>query len=252
MIRLSSSLLIVSLLSSGVHGQDSADLEFLTPMEASAQSEFSTGDQFSIRETEYFAKPYRFGLYRFDVGVLEEEGRTITVTAFDDPPIEILSHGIKWNSSMGGFVGRWTGTVISDADENERPFELSVTRWAIDIDGNLRAPDPHREATLKKLENDYGVISEQSLSRVNERQVFSVDGDLAIPLSNRTIRFTHPTNDLDYVAVYEVDPSKVLLIPNDMRFDPSSESGKEAARRDREYRRYIDKVKRELGLMPTQ
>ena len=235
--------------------QSKAEREFLRPIEPQKKLDLETRRGFEIAKEKYFAKPGRFEIFEFDLDVLESKGNTITFTPFEGSPIEVLSQGIARDSRTGWFLGTWNGELKEPGLDETSSVSLTITTWGVDENGDLGAPDPNREHTLAVLRNQRGVISEESLLRVDQEQVYSIEGELALPGSNAVIRFRHPSSkELDYLMVYEVDHEKTLLIPNDLatNVDTSTEFGREKLRRDEAFRAHVDGLKRQFGIAQTE
>jgi hypothetical protein len=86
-----------------------SEREFLKPLSAEKRSALMSRKALDLGIREYFALPGKIDVYEFDVGLLETPGQTITITPFNGPPIDIISHGVKRDPDTGWFFGRRTG-----------------------------------------------------------------------------------------------------------------------------------------------
>ncbi len=230
-----------------------ANREFLKPIDAVTRNDLMSRRGLEIRSQEFFAKPGRFDVYKFDIEVLENTGETITITPFDGPPIEIVSKGIKREPETAWFHGRWSGEIKMRGTKETVPIEWGITTWSIATDGSLQAPDPNREYTLSQLDQKNAVIPQESYLRRNEKIVYAVSGAIRFPQTRQLIRITQPTNDLEYLVFYEVDEYK-WIPPGDGNLVDSdlSEVGQLRTTRKAAYLAHIENVKRDLGLAENQ
>lgn len=224
--------------------------EFLVSLDQRERASFRSRYALEVRSEEYFSVPQRFGLYRFDVELLEKKGEIFSITIPGSETLEVISNGVERDEFTGWFLGKWTGEIRS-ADSNETyPLKWTITTWSVDSEGRLGAPDPNRDYTLATLNRPEGVVTEESLLRLDEQIVHSISGNIVHPQSRRKIRLRHPKDNPEYLMVYEIDPEKELLPISDMaeERDLSTEYGRESLRREQAYQQHVDSVKRELGI----
>lgn len=248
-------ILLLTISCSAFAQVDPPERELLRPIESQKHVGIMAKDQFELRKLEYFSLPGRFGIFEVDLSALEKPETIVTISPAGGPPVRVISNGIKRNPVFGWFHATWTGEVIEPGTDETRSVELSITTWAIDENGTIKAPDPNRESAMSALAEGRGVITESSLQRIDEEIAHSITGRIVFPRSKRVIEFTHPTNDFEYVAVYEPDGSKVLLQGDDMRRAGSpaeSEYEVDRQRRVQAYENFVEALRRELGLAPTE
>lgn len=234
-------------------GSDSSNIslsrEFLIPMEAQKKRDLLDRHALEIRTMEYFAKPGKFDIYEFDIGVLETKDEPITITPFNGSSIEILSYGFgRDNPASGKSVLRWRGALPVPNSTRMSRVRLTVLVRAIDTEGNIRRPDPNREITRALYDQKYVTVLADSVERLTERLVYTLVGNsIEVPESRATIVITGVPDQFDFVVVYELDEEKRLLPVDDSPANRHPRSP-EQIRRSQAFKAHVEKVKRELGI----
>ncbi len=229
-----------------------SEREFLKPLSAEKRSALMSRKALDLGIREYFALPGKIDVYEFDVSLLETPGQTITITPFNEPSIDIISHGIRPFPHAPWLGGSWSGQIVAQNSKQTYPIELSIGYWAIGPDGIIRPPDPNREITRNLLQQESYVVLEESVQRLNEKIVYAMSGTIRLPHLRRAIQITQLGDDeLEYIVVYEGDIEKALYPVSDKRavpLDETTELGRESMRRMAAYEAHVEKLKRELGI----
>jgi len=236
-------------------GLQSATREFLRPIENQKRGILIERYAYDLAILEYFAKPGTFDLYEFDIGVLETEGETITITPNNISPIEILSHGIEVNWRYGGRTARWRGELPIPNSARTFPVDMDLVIRAVDASGEIKPPDPNREVTRSALEGENYVVLEESKRRLSERIIYGlINSFIQVPARRTTIRLSQLGEDLESfgsVLVYKVDESKTVIPGDDSPVNPTPPTP-DMIRRAREFKKHEDRVRREFGLPPRE
>ena len=227
-----------------------SDREFLRPVSSQERSRTVDRHPIEMASLEYFASEGKFGLYQFDLKVLELKGEAITITPFNGPSIDIISHGIEPAGQEGSFVSKWTGEIIAPGRRETIPVELGITTWAITSDGELRRPDPNREITLEQLEQEDRVVLQESVSRLDEQIAYAVSGVISLPHLKRQITVMQVGDELSSVLLFEPDLEKAIPgvsdLDSELTDDSTTELGRERLRRIEAYEAHMRMVKRSL------
>ena len=99
--------IVIAMWSTIAIAQDQTSHEFLKPIDSQKRSELMGSHALEIKTREFFAKPEKSGIYRYDMNVLEKQGEIITITLFGAPAIELMSHGIWRNPERAGRFANW-------------------------------------------------------------------------------------------------------------------------------------------------
>jgi len=234
---------------------EAASREFLRPMEERKKNILMERHAYDLAILEYFAKPGTFDLYEFDIGVLEIEGATITITPKNIAPIEILSHGVDVNWLYGGQTARWTGEIPIPNSAQTFSIEIFLAIRSVDASAERGWPDPNREVTRAALEGDNYVVLEESKRRLSERIIYGlVAGFIPVPARRTAIRLSPLGDDLESfesVLVYEIDESKTVIPGDDSPVNPTPPTP-DQIRRFQEFREHEARVRREFGMPPRE
>ena len=205
-----------------------------------------------IAEWEYFAKPGTLGIYEFDIEVLDSLGR-ISITPAGAEPIEFVSHGLERNPQWRGAVMRWHGELVGESNKETSPIEWNIAVQSIDEEGNLRFPDPNREATLRVLREESYTVLKESYDRRNEKLVYSLAGNfLRVPDRKAIYSFQSLGDRLDALVVYEVDLQEIITLP-DVVMDSSSAAREptpaeiEQRKRLEAFEAYMERVRQRIA-----
>lgn len=251
--------LFIALIAIDANSQNAVtgDREFLKKASNEKTTVLRSKNAFEIGKLEYFAQKDRFEIYEFDIDVLREDGQTFSISPFNGPPINIISHGITPDPNYGWMVGTWKGEVVSQISRATYPIELGIGIWAVGDNGKLRPPDPDREATLAALQQESYVVSEESVSRLSEKLVYSISGSIVLPDQRRQIEIVQLDDDLESLILYEIDTKKAIAPVSDTASQDAiaeraqmeqSEFGREQLKRIEAYELHVRNLRRELGI----
>lgn len=231
--------------------------EFLRSVDPQERSHLARRHPLKLAEYEYFAKPGRIGIYHFDVDVLRKKGEAITFRPFNGPPIEVMSHGLTVNHDRGGHIARWSGEIELPNGRGKMPLRMFLRIWAVGDDGELKMPDPNREATRQALEQGNSTVLAESYQRRNERIVYElVSSTIRVPARNTTMFFDGlvkekaTERDLNSIVVYEIDDEKVIHPADDTLVEGPDETDPKEAERLRRiaaFDAHMDQVKRDIA-----
>lgn len=249
-------LVVLSLFLLSATAQEVSDREFLRQIDV--QKRIALTDRYKIKmaEYEYFANPGKIGIYEFDIGVLETKGETITISPFNGPPIEFVSHGLVVNHDRGGHAAKWKGELPIPGSKQMYPVQLVMGIRAIDADGNVRKPDPNREVTRRLLEQENYAVLRESYERRKETIVYGMlRNEIHIPETKATLVINRlgdsllTEEDFQSVVVYEVDNEKVLWPADDLPVEGyvNNQLDEERARRKSAFDTHMENVKREIA-----
>lgn len=215
--------------------------------------------EFEIRIFQYFAPAGEFGIYRFDLSVLDQPSESIVFDLPSGEQIEILSYGITEDNYSTQNSATWTGGIKHRYEDRVFPVALGVSRWSITAEGVQRYPDLRREATLAAIESNEGVVSVESVERLEEKQVRSLRSEAIIhPAGRSRIWLRSLIGDYSHVMVYEEDPNKFFSIPVEgwgsvpPATEPKTAHDFEQIRRSEAYLAHVAMTRRQLGLAETQ
>lgn len=202
----------------------SSPTELLRPTSAESKAEVARRHPISLEEHRYFAKPGRFGIFTFDIDVLQREGEIITITPFHGEQIQVLSRGLDIHEGTGGRTGRWTGELLVPNSDRTVLLQWPISIRAIDSDGNIRYPDPNREVTQQILA-EYGeqsVVLQESYDRLNEKIMYGLlQANIPLPHLREQLIIApidphfQTVEEFDTIVIYEQDKEKILWFPDD-------------------------------------
>jgi hypothetical protein len=259
-------LLFISMLLSNAIAQDVGEManqssEFLTPVAPQERANLINSNRLDYAEFEYFAKPGRVDVFKFDIAALEKEGTTVTITPFGGESVSILSHGFERNPKWRGRKLRWHGEMQTANSEEGVPVVFDVIVRSVDAKGNVRPPDPNREATLRELENETHTVLAESAARIDERLIYSLSTNfLYLPDQDMTLGFSHLGKQFDAMVVWEPDnfriaPPDTIAIRGEVpKYQQNAESRRQAetVRAQKEFEDYMEGIRQEIESTQNQ